>query len=63
MFELFFKIWWMIAILPVLIFFEATKKFSNFLKKKNIYSHWDSWHSLVIVLIILIIVLLLNGYR
>jgi hypothetical protein len=58
-----FKIWWMIAVLPVLIFFEINKKFSSFLKKRNIYHHWDSWHGGVIVLIILIIFLFVNGYR
>jgi hypothetical protein len=56
-----FKIWYTIAVLPFLIFLEGNTKFANFLKRKNIYDHWDIWHSLVIVLIVLLIFLLLNG--
>jgi len=63
MFDVIFKIWWMIAILPFLAFLEATKMFSDFLKKRNIYSHWDAWHSALLVLVILFIILWLNGYR
>lgn len=63
MFDIIFKVWWMIGILPFLIFLEGSKKFSNFLKKKNIYSHWDLWHSFLVILIILFIILLANGYR
>lgn len=63
MFEIILKIWWMVAILPFLIFIEGSKKFADFLKKKNIYSYWDLWHSFLIVLIILVIILLMNGYR
>lgn len=63
MFEIIFKIWWMVAILPFLIFIEGSNKFADFLKKKNIYMHWDLWHSFLIVLIVLIIILLVNGYR
>ena len=56
-----FKIWWMIALLPYVIFLEATDMFSAFLKKRNIYKHWDVWHSGLVVLIILLVVLLING--
>jgi len=63
MFEFLFKIWFLVAILPFLIFLEGSKKFSDFLKKRNIYSHWNVWHSLLLLLIILLIILLLNGYR
>ena len=63
MIDFLFKVWYLIAILPVLIFQEGNKIFSNFLKKKNIYSHWDTWHSLIIVLTVLFIVLWLKGYR
>lgn len=63
MFDIIFKIWWMIGILPFLIFLEGNKMFSNFLKKKNIYSHWDIWHSFLVILIIIFIILLMKGYR
>ena len=60
---LLFKIWWMIALLPLYIFQEGSEMLSKFLKKKNIYNHWDSWHSLLVILIIIYIVLSLKGYR
>ncbi len=63
MFEIIFKIWYVIAILPFLIFIEGNKRFSNFLKKKNIYSYWDILHSFIIVLVILFLVLWFKGYR
>ena len=58
-----FLIWYMIAILPFLIFLESTKMLANFLKRKNIYSGWDFWHSWIVVLIILLIILYATGYR
>lgn len=63
MFMILFKIWYMIALLPYIIFVEGNKMFSDFLKKKNIYSHWDSWHCLLLILIILAVVLWIKGYR
>lgn len=63
MFGILFKIWYFVAIFPFLIFLEADKKFAAYLKKKEIYMHWDIWHSLVVVLVILLIVLLLAGTR
>jgi len=63
MFAIVFKIWWMIAVLPFLIFIEGSKMFANFLKKRNIYSHWDIYHSFIVVLIILAVILWINGYR
>ncbi|MFA5791912.1 MAG: hypothetical protein WC884_02655 [Candidatus Paceibacterota bacterium] len=63
MFEILFKIWYTIAILPFLIFIEGSKMFSNFLKKKKIYIHWDILHSSLVVLIIVLIILWINGYR
>ena len=47
----------MIAVLPFLIFKEGNKMFANFLKKRNIYNHWDTWHSILLLLIVLFIVL------
>ena len=62
MFEVIFKIWYLVAILPFIIFLESTKMFSHFLKKRNIYMYWDVWHSALVVFIILLIILLLDGY-
>jgi hypothetical protein len=61
--EILFKIWFLIVILPFTIVTEGSKMFSNFLKRKNIYSHWDILHSFLFILIILFIILRLNGYR
>ncbi len=63
MLEFIFKIWYMIAVLPYIILTEGTIRFSDFLKKKNIYSHWDFLHSVVVVLIVLFIVFWIKGYR
>ncbi|OGI65836.1 hypothetical protein A3A95_01240 [Candidatus Nomurabacteria bacterium RIFCSPLOWO2_01_FULL_39_18] len=63
MFEFLFKIWYMIAVLPFLLFHEGNKRLTDFLKKRNIYSGWDVWHSLLVVLIILFVILWFNGYR
>jgi hypothetical protein len=63
MFAIIFKIWWMIAVLPFLIFIEISKKFAKFLKEKDIYHHWDILHSILVVLLILVIILWLNGFR
>lgn len=63
MLDIIFKIWYLIVIFPILIFFEGTDRFDDFLKKRNIYTHWDVWHSLLVLLIVLFIILLLNGYR
>ena len=56
-----FLIWYMIAILPTFIMLDGTEKLSNFLKKKNIYAHWDFWHSLLLVLIIFAIIVYSAG--
>lgn len=63
MFGIIFKIWYLIAILPLLIFLEGNKMLSDFLKKRNIYTHWDSWHSLLFILIVSFIILWAKGYR
>jgi hypothetical protein len=61
--EIFFKIWYMIAVLPFIIFTEGSKRFSDYLKKKNIYSEWDVWHSLLVILTLLLLILWSAGYR
>lgn len=63
MFDFILKIWWMIAILPFLVFLEGNQMFSNFLKKKNIYSHWDVFHAFLAILILFLAILLAKGYR
>ena len=61
--EVIFKIWWMIAILPFLIFIEGSKLFGKFLKEKDIYYHWDILHSILVTAIIVLIFMMLNGYK
>jgi len=63
MFMIIFKIWYMIAVLPFLIFIEGSNMFGKLLKKRNIYSHWNVYHAILAVLIILYIVLWMQGYR
>ena len=53
----------MIAILPFIMFLEGTEMLANYLKKKEIYAHWDVFHSLIVFLIILAFFLWLNGAR
>jgi len=61
--QIIFKIWYMVAVLPFFIFLEVNEKFAAYLKKKDIYAHWDKWHSLLVVLIVLVVGLWMNGYR
>jgi uncharacterized membrane protein YidH (DUF202 family) len=63
MFELFFKIWWMIAILPVLILLKGYDMFKKFMKKRGYPMDWVYVaYFLLAVLVILLILLLANGY-
>jgi uncharacterized membrane protein YoaK (UPF0700 family) len=62
MFQVLFKIWFTIAVLPFLIFLEGDKMLAAFLKSRNIYSHWDIWHSSLVVLIFALIVLWAIGF-
>jgi len=62
MMEVVFKIFYIVVILPFIIFLEGSKMFANFLKKKNIYSDWDVWHSYLILLIMVAVVLWVKGY-
>ncbi len=61
MFQLIFKIWWMIALMPLFIFQEGNQLLVRFFKKRNIY--WDFWYSLLLVFVIMLIVLLVTGHR
>ncbi len=63
MMEIVFKIWYLVAILPFIIFLEGSSKFAVFLKKKGIYAYWDVFHSYIVILIILGVILWLQGYR
>ena len=58
-----FKAWYMIGILPFFIFNEASDKFRDFLKRKNIYQHWDKLHSLLLLLVFLLLVFYFEGFR
>lgn len=60
MFEFIFKIWWMIALMPLFIFQEGNEMLVKYMKKRGIY--WDVWYSLLLFCILLLIVLLLTGY-
>ena len=62
MMEFVFKIWYILIVLPFIIFLEGSKRFADFLKKKNIYAYWDVWHAYIVVFIILAIVLWANGF-
>ncbi|HBB49566.1 TPA: hypothetical protein DEQ22_02100 [Candidatus Nomurabacteria bacterium] len=61
--QIIFKIWYIIAILPFIMFLEGDEKLADYLKKKEIYAHWDVFHSLIVFLIILAFFLWLNGAR
>jgi len=60
--DIIFKIWWMMGLLPSLIFVDASKKFSNFLKNRNMYSHWDIWHSFIVLALVILAILWITGY-
>lgn len=63
MFEILFKIWFLIAILPVLLVTEGYKLLKKFLLKHNI--KLDPLYIVLFALIVLLLVLLLlkYGYR
>ncbi len=63
MFEIVFLIWYFVIILPFLIFLEGSSMFAGFLKKKNIYSYWDVWHSFLVIFILLTILLWIKGHH
>jgi len=63
MLGLFLKIWYFIVLLPFFIFMEGSEMFTNLLKRKNVYQHWDMWHSALVFFIILLIILWINGFR
>ena len=63
MLEFVIKIVYMIITLPFIMLLEGSKMFADFLKKRNIYLHWDIWHSYLVVLVIALIVLWANGFR
>lgn len=52
---------YLLIFLPKYIFEDATEMFSKFLKEKNIYTHWDKLHSLLVVLIIVAVTLYFRG--
>lgn len=63
MFEILFKIWFLIAILPVLIVQEGIKIYKEYMKKHDNPTDWMHLvYVLLIVLIVIFVVLLLFGY-
>lgn len=63
MFEIIFKIWYMIAVLPFLIFLKGYDMFKEFMSKHGYPLSWiHIVYLLLAILIILLIVLLGNGY-
>ena len=62
MLEFIFKIWYMIAILPFVIFIEGSHWLTDFLKRRKIYMHWDIWHSFLVVALVLLILLWARRY-
>ena len=58
MLDFIFKIWYMIAILPFLLFIEANDMLVTYLKKRHIY--WDMWYSILIFFLALFIILLIG---
>ena len=64
MFEVFFRIWFLVAILPVLIATRGYEIFKEYLKKRNLPMDWIYFvYAALIVLVIILIVLLGMGYR
>jgi len=64
MFEIIFKIWYTIAILPLYLAIEGYDKLKKYMIKRG--HPWDWSYNLYIVLVILIIlliILLMLGYR
>jgi len=59
--ELLFKIWYLVAILPVLIIIEGYDMFMKFMSKGNRWSKFPYY--LLGFLVFLLIVLWIKGYR
>jgi hypothetical protein len=62
MLELFFKIWYLIFILPIYIIKEGYEKYKNYMKKNYPKDTLYPLYPILAVLIIVLVVLLLNGY-
>jgi len=58
MFDIIFKIWFLVAVLPFLIFQEGNSMLIAFLKKRGIY--WDIWYSLLFILLTFFTILLIG---
>jgi len=62
MFEIIFKIWFLIAIIPLTIAQEGWVKFKKFMDKDK--NRWDYFPYILLgILVFILIVLLANGYR
>ena len=63
MFDILFKIWFLVVIMPIHIAREGFGMYKEFMIKRQ--GHWDWAYGLypvVLVLFILLIILLANGY-
>ena len=60
--ELIWKILYLVIILPFIMFLEGSGMFADFLKRKKVYSHWDIWHTYIVVLVVVAIILFVKGY-
>jgi len=61
MFEIFFRIWYFIAILPILIAIEGYSMFKKFMSQGNRWAKMP--YFLLIFFVILLVLLLIAGYR
>ena len=58
---LLFAIWFLIAILPIVLVFEGISMFRKHMNKYNLW--WRVPYFLLIILVFILAVLLLKGYR
>jgi len=61
MWEIIFKVWYIIAILPFLILIESYSRFKKFLKIKDSFLALS--YFILLILAILLVILLGLGYR
>lgn len=63
MFQIIYKIWYLVVILPILIVIEGYKMLKKFMAKRGYTPDW-AWAWLVILVVLLLIALLFQvGYH
>jgi NhaP-type Na+/H+ or K+/H+ antiporter len=56
-------IWFLVVILPILIFQEGLAWFKKYLEKNNREWNWIYFvYAILVVLVIILLILLINGY-